>query len=1411
MSQTPLSETPVVNRNSDPTTLTSNNQEIHPCVPIIITSPAEETLASNVSAKSMGRVPTITTSTAAGTAAAAAAAANKAEIPTEGRLSIPRDPTVANSRPSAARTPSFLSDRDGRLSHLYIDSPPSTSNSTTHLTPPMPASAGSSMAMALKQHSNHSHSIHSYNGMVSSPYSSTDSLASLVERQHLGKINHPHHQWQLFGNETASSVTDEDSIISTTNGSKKEKARVPGVKKRHSILFETLQRATNYSFTGSTPAIKSPLKNSAMSRDSSISTVNSTSTTNTDLPSQEDTRRLHPSHHASNNSTTLNFSQHIHSTPSVKSTTKVNLEYDPLTRKQILNSYEIIKELGRGEHGKVKLAKDLESEELVAIKIVDRKGPRGSRKLPRLSGRPQGPGQNSTAKIGLNEGELKIRKEIAIMKKLSHPNIVQLREVLDDPTSRKIYLVLEYLSHGEIQWRSAPGCPIMTLSQSISVFRDVVLGLEYLHYQGIIHRDIKPANLLTGRDGVVKISDFGVSYISTGISCEELGLEHCDSGVNNTGYLELELAKSAGTPAFFAPELCQPMFDDVQSPANAGAMKVSYKIDIWALGVTLYCFIFGNMPFWGNNEFELFKRINEEPLSFPGSYPLVKPCDESNDSDGCSEEEWNEEDKFEVRNLLFKLLTKDPSHRITIPEIKRHPLVLKGLSVRQAGEFMNEQRCCYGEECKIDVTRNEMAEAVKEVETEQSGIGGRLKQRWDSALRFAGLKKVGKKSDSNEQEDESFDTSASGSSTDLNHSIIYTTSGNQHQFPSTSSSTTHIRSRSQDMDSNSSGSVIQTTKATVEGDLFLNKSSHALQSLNHLVLGDLKRNTDRSIDNMLLPNSQSIGIDSKLNDISTLSLESTESSATTSSSSGINGTSSADGTIRSKSNLVSLPINASFASLDSVYLDNYAPAYYSSSSSQNPIGLEQENQDNSETAEERKTQSLPVTPIPSESASIKPEQSYSESTTSSANQFNPYGDEFLIRPRANESTISIPAQFMVQPSTGRGGIYGTSGRVPANAPTRPTGGTSSATSKNGSAGKPDSNDIDTVKKAIHKGDKPKYSFFENSSDDSEATDSEDEYERFGGNHSHQLGSNGSGFSTGATGGTGSRHGMFGRPALGTRPSFGINGVEIEFANSSDEDELCEDDDALEICDVILDDDDDDDQEGFSIGGAKKLINNGSSSGGSDSVTRTSSAGQGTSLVDVNQQQDSPKVTATPINVLPMPANPPTLVSTSQDEAQSGSESDESCSDSEDSNLFLTFNRSRQSFRPRTNTISVNPTLIKPSPIQPQHATILQHEARFSPFKPAQPSPLSFTPSTSPYVNHYFKVSRDANSPVLKQVEQPDDGTSETIDSQIEESYKDPEHTKRESRSNSITVGILNHIHELDHDVVGHNEDTQVQN
>jgi [calcium/calmodulin-dependent protein kinase] kinase len=159
-----------------------------------------------------------------------------------------------------------------------------------------------------------------------------------------------------------------------------------------------------------------------------------------------------------------------------------------------------------------------------------------------------------------------VMKEIRIMAKLNHPNVVRLVEVINDPEHEKLYMVMEYCKHGPLMKKNMSDY-VFPLSEVRQYARDILEGVKYLHECHVVHRDIKPENLLLAKGKVVKLSDFGVSE-------EFLGEDDF-------------LRRTAGTPSFTAPELI-----------TAGQPKArGRKADVFAVGVTLYCLCFSCTPF----------------------------------------------------------------------------------------------------------------------------------------------------------------------------------------------------------------------------------------------------------------------------------------------------------------------------------------------------------------------------------------------------------------------------------------------------------------------------------------------------------------------------------------------------------------------------------------------------------------------------------------------------------------------------------------------------------------------------------------------------------------------------------------------------------------------------------------------
>lgn len=266
-----------------------------------------------------------------------------------------------------------------------------------------------------------------------------------------------------------------------------------------------------------------------------------------------------------------------------------------------------------------------------------RRGPRGPRRgPPRSHQQPPptatttstgtGPGMDPTVSYQLRDQKNEeakdalflIREEIAIMKKLNHPNLVSLIEVLDDPEEDSLYMVLEMCKKGVVM-RVGLDTAAEPYSEEVCRywFRDLILGIEYLHAQGVVHRDIKPDNLLLTEDDVLKIVDFGVSEM----------FEKPE---------QMRTAKSAGSPAFLPPELCVAKHGDVSGTAA----------DVWSMGVSLFCLRYGHIPFNRPGVLEIYDAIKTETPELP------------------------EDENPHFRDLITRLMWKDPETRIKMHEIR---------------------------------------------------------------------------------------------------------------------------------------------------------------------------------------------------------------------------------------------------------------------------------------------------------------------------------------------------------------------------------------------------------------------------------------------------------------------------------------------------------------------------------------------------------------------------------------------------------------------------------------------------------------------------------------------------------------------------------------------------------------------
>ncbi|PRP89060.1 hypothetical protein PROFUN_02338 [Planoprotostelium fungivorum] len=301
----------------------------------------------------------------------------------------------------------------------------------------------------------------------------------------------------------------------------------------------------------------------------------------------------------------------------VRETKKARYDRDACGVKT-LNQYVYQKKLGVGSFGKVSLYLNNENNQLYAVKSMKKK-------------------ILMKRRFGVHNGRTHwddVMREISIMKRLDHPNVIKVFEIINDPNDTKIHIVMEYAENGPLFKGEDTDSYVRSIDDDTmkNYFAQMVKGLQYVHSRGVIHRDIKPENILAS-NGVIKIADFGVSYQLCNRSID------FNSDHNNGDEDSEQLKKSVGSPAFLPPELCATDHDHITGP----------PIDIWALGITLFFLYFGRIPFTGDTEAILYDNVRTQDLTFPA------PADEL------------------LEDLLKKLLQKNPDLRITLDSVAQHP------------------------------------------------------------------------------------------------------------------------------------------------------------------------------------------------------------------------------------------------------------------------------------------------------------------------------------------------------------------------------------------------------------------------------------------------------------------------------------------------------------------------------------------------------------------------------------------------------------------------------------------------------------------------------------------------------------------------------------------------------------------
>jgi serine/threonine protein kinase len=260
--------------------------------------------------------------------------------------------------------------------------------------------------------------------------------------------------------------------------------------------------------------------------------------------------------------------------------------------------YELCEKLGKGAFGSVHRVKQRSTGRQFALKVLEKQHLEGDRR--RL-----------------------FQIEVAIHRRLRHPNIVRFEEIFQD--NQRFYIVLEYLRGGDLFDEIVKRTTFAECDASF-IMGQLFSALEYLHDRGVVHRDIKPENILlesSAPNSIVKLADFGLSFSNEFPSMPR---------------------KICGTPHYMAPEMVS------QQP-------YSTPIDMWSCGVVMFILLSGYPPFQHEERQVMYERIRRATFEFHSPY-----WDDVSDS---------------ARDLVRRLLDPDERQRATARECILHPWIMQ--------------------------------------------------------------------------------------------------------------------------------------------------------------------------------------------------------------------------------------------------------------------------------------------------------------------------------------------------------------------------------------------------------------------------------------------------------------------------------------------------------------------------------------------------------------------------------------------------------------------------------------------------------------------------------------------------------------------------------------------------------------
>jgi eukaryotic-like serine/threonine-protein kinase len=232
--------------------------------------------------------------------------------------------------------------------------------------------------------------------------------------------------------------------------------------------------------------------------------------------------------------------------------------------------FAIDRELGTGAMGAVYRARYLKTGQLVAFKIM-------------------APGLDLTNP----NAAARFEREIKILRQFNHPNIVRMFGAGTSKSQGIRYLAMEYVE-GESLDHVMSRRGRMSWEEVIALGQQLCAALQHAHEQGVVHRDLKPSNLMILKDGTLKLTDFG---IAKDLDVTRLTSDNC----------------TVGTAAYMSPEQCR------------GDIDLTYKSDLYSLGVVLYELATGRKPFEAENAMDMFMKHVQGEFTRPSKVVLDMP------------------------------------------------------------------------------------------------------------------------------------------------------------------------------------------------------------------------------------------------------------------------------------------------------------------------------------------------------------------------------------------------------------------------------------------------------------------------------------------------------------------------------------------------------------------------------------------------------------------------------------------------------------------------------------------------------------------------------------------------------------------------------------------------------------------